>query len=281
MTKSKQSNRPKLYAWGDRELTIPQWVLEADIWLRGIDEEILRVRLEGPCVGEPWSVERSLTTPVANDEALLRAEDLVPKAQGRSKDARELNAVRKSLLRLVAVGGVVPERTYRTALALASDRHKPPPPAIVPPNVYTREEMEAAVNLAIDEAPLLREGYRNTSVARIIQNTITRLRELPPLPPPVASQAQEVAWHTFEVKEYSAVRGIRTKMRFWTFTDRPTAKPTPQDSAVFAGTNSGGRFLVVGDTKLDAEAFPVGTRRTVVTSQHFVVGPHVLEETPS
>jgi hypothetical protein len=37
---------------------------------------------------------------------------------------------------------------------------------------YSRAEVEAAVNYAIDEAPLLKKGYRKTSVARIIQDAI-------------------------------------------------------------------------------------------------------------
>lgn len=104
---------PTRYAWGHRNLTIEEWALEPDVWLRGIEVDVLRARLEPPKGGPaPWSVEASLLTPVVNDEAELRAGDLVPKAEGKSKAARELNAVRKALLRLVASGGFVPLKDY-------------------------------------------------------------------------------------------------------------------------------------------------------------------------
>ncbi len=100
----------KKYAWGHRNLTITEWCLEPDVWLRGIDEDVLWSRLEGP---DPWTVEDSLLRGVGSDEAVERVEALVPKAKGRSQAAREINTVRKALLRLVAEGGFVPVKDYR------------------------------------------------------------------------------------------------------------------------------------------------------------------------
>lgn len=103
----------KKYTWGRRTLTLAQWAKEPDIFLRGLDLEVLRARFEPEDPETAWDVNTSFTLPVVEAPEDLRA---------RVRHVLSNPRMRKRLVELVAnhhfvPGGVFDEADSRAVVA--------------------------------------------------------------------------------------------------------------------------------------------------------------------
>lgn len=103
----------KKYTWGRRTLTLAQWAKEPDIFLRGLDLEVLRARFEPEDPETAWDANTSFTLPVVEAPEDLRA---------RVRHVLSNPRMRKRLVELVAnhhfvPGGVFDEADSRAVVA--------------------------------------------------------------------------------------------------------------------------------------------------------------------